>query len=179
MFSSMQFRKFAVTSPYAKTCRLWVHLTFGLPEKRPYLEFFWSVFSRIQTEYEEIRSISPYSVQMPENTDQKISEYGYFSRSVGHLHCFNLQKGQIPATKKHFSGSSDSFSFKASVAWVKISKKRKKTGWKTVRNFKTLNDMVIGTVTLKRFELFTIFQNGENNETGKIWAFHAASGIFR
>ena len=112
----MQFRKFAVTSPYAKTCRLWVHLTFGLHEKRPYLEFFWSVFSRIQTEYEEIRSISPYSVQMPENTDQKISEYGCFSRSVDHLHYFNLQKGQIPATKKHFSGSSDSFSFKASVA---------------------------------------------------------------
>ena len=39
--------------------------------------------------------------------------------------------------------------------------------------------MVIGTVTLKRFELFTIFQNGENNEAGKIWAFHAARGIFR
>ena len=33
--------------------------------------FFWTVFSRIRTEYGEIRSISPYSVQMRENTDQK------------------------------------------------------------------------------------------------------------
>ena len=33
--------------------------------------FFWSVFSRIRTEYGEIRSISPYSVRMRENTDQK------------------------------------------------------------------------------------------------------------
>ena len=34
-------------------------------------DFSWSVFSRIWTEYEEIRDISPYSVQMRENTDQK------------------------------------------------------------------------------------------------------------
>ena len=33
--------------------------------------FFWSVFSRIRTEYGEIRNISPYSVRMWENTDQK------------------------------------------------------------------------------------------------------------
>ena len=33
--------------------------------------FFWSVFSRIWTEYGEIRSISSYSVQMRENTNQK------------------------------------------------------------------------------------------------------------
>ena len=33
--------------------------------------FFWSIFSRIRTEYGEIRSISPYSVRMRENTDQK------------------------------------------------------------------------------------------------------------
>ena len=33
--------------------------------------FFWSVFSRIRTEYGEIRNISPYSVQMRESTDQK------------------------------------------------------------------------------------------------------------
>ena len=33
--------------------------------------FFWSVFFRIRTEYGEIRSISPYSVRMRENTDQK------------------------------------------------------------------------------------------------------------
>ena len=33
---------------------------------------FWSVFSRIRAEYVEIRSISPYSVRMWENTDQKL-----------------------------------------------------------------------------------------------------------
>ena len=33
--------------------------------------FFWSVICRIRTEYREIRSISPYSFRMRENTDQK------------------------------------------------------------------------------------------------------------
>ena len=40
------------------------------------------IFSRIQTEYEEIRSISPYSVQMRENANQNNSEYRHFSRNV-------------------------------------------------------------------------------------------------
>ena len=35
-------------------------------KKCPYSELFWSAFSRIQTEYGEIRSISPYSVRMRE-----------------------------------------------------------------------------------------------------------------
>ena len=47
----------------------------SLCEKCPYSEFFWSVFSRIRTEYGEKRSIS---VQMRENTNQKNSEYGHF-----------------------------------------------------------------------------------------------------
>ena len=33
--------------------------------------FFWSVFSRIRTEYGEKRSISPYSVRIRENSDQE------------------------------------------------------------------------------------------------------------
>ena len=33
--------------------------------------FFWSAFSRIWTEYGELRSISLYSVRMRENTDRK------------------------------------------------------------------------------------------------------------
>ena len=33
----------------------------SLCEKCPYSELFWSVFSRIRTEYGEMRSISPYS----------------------------------------------------------------------------------------------------------------------
>ena len=33
--------------------------------------FFWSVFSRIRTEYGQILRISPYSVRMQENMEQK------------------------------------------------------------------------------------------------------------
>ena len=46
-----------------------------LREKFRYSELFWSIFSRIYTEYEEIRIISPYLVRMRENTDQNNSEY--------------------------------------------------------------------------------------------------------
>ena len=52
-----------------------------LRRKWPYSELFWSAFSRIRTGYGEIRSISPNSVRMRENTDQDNSEYGHFSRS--------------------------------------------------------------------------------------------------
>ena len=55
-----------------------------LRKRYPYSEFFCFVFFRIRTEYVEIRSISPYSVQMRENTDHKISECGHFSRSEKH-----------------------------------------------------------------------------------------------
>ena len=51
----------------------------------PYLElikkrfwirsFFWSVFSRIRTEYGEIIRISPYSVRLQESSDQKKLRY--------------------------------------------------------------------------------------------------------
>ena len=58
------------------------HIT--LREKCPYSELFWSAFSRIRTEYGEIRSISLYSVRMGENADQNNSEYGYFLSSVNH-----------------------------------------------------------------------------------------------
>ena len=47
-----------------------------------YSELFWSAFSRIWTEYGEIWSISPYSAQMRENTNQSNSEYGHFLRSA-------------------------------------------------------------------------------------------------
>ena len=49
-----------------------------LRKKCPYLVFFWSVFSRIRTEYGERRSISLHSIRMRENTDQKNSEYGHY-----------------------------------------------------------------------------------------------------
>ena len=51
-----------------------------LRKKCPYLELFWSVISRIRTEYGEIIRISPYSVRMRKNADQNKSEYELFSR---------------------------------------------------------------------------------------------------
>ena len=45
-------------------------------------KLFWSVFSRIRTEYGETRSIYPYTVRMRENVDQNNSEYGHISRSI-------------------------------------------------------------------------------------------------
>ena len=56
--------------------------TATLRKKCPYSELFWFVFSHIRTEYGQIRSISSYSVRMPENTDQNNSEYGHFSCSA-------------------------------------------------------------------------------------------------
>ena len=50
-------------------------VSISLSEKCLYSEFFWSVFSLIQTEYGDI-------VRIRENKDQKNSEYGHFSRSV-------------------------------------------------------------------------------------------------
>ena len=56
--------------------------TLTLRKKCPYSELFCSLFSRIRTEYGEIRSISPYLVPMREITDQNNSKYEHFSRSV-------------------------------------------------------------------------------------------------
>ena len=53
-----------------------------LRKRSPYSELFWSAFSRIWTEYGEIRSISPYLVRMRENADQNNSKYGHFLRNV-------------------------------------------------------------------------------------------------
>ena len=58
-------------------------LRIALREKCLYSRFFWSVFSRIRTEYGEILGISPYSVRLWGYTDQEISEYRHFSRSDG------------------------------------------------------------------------------------------------
>ena len=52
----------------------------SLRKKCLYLELLWSVFSRIRTEYGMIRSISPYSIRMREDTDQNNSEYGKMFR---------------------------------------------------------------------------------------------------
>ena len=62
----------------------------SLRENCSYLEFFWSVFSRILTEYGEILRISPYSVRMRKNKDQKNSEDGHLLRSVPDGKTINL-----------------------------------------------------------------------------------------
>ena len=43
--------------------------------------FFWSVFSCVRTEYRDLLLKSLYSFQVHENTDQKSSIFGHFSRS--------------------------------------------------------------------------------------------------
>ena len=48
--------------------------------------FFWSVFSRIWAEYDDLRIKSPYSVQIRENTDQKkLCIWTLFKVSVGRM----------------------------------------------------------------------------------------------
>ena len=54
----------------------------SLREKCRYSELFWSVFSRIRTEYGEMRCISAHSVRIRENTDQNNSEYEHLLPSV-------------------------------------------------------------------------------------------------
>ena len=69
----------------------------ALRKKNPYLEFFWSVFFCIRTEYGETRSISPHSVRMRENTDQNNSEYVHFSRSAA---VRSLPRFEFPNTRE-------------------------------------------------------------------------------
>ena len=53
-----------------------------LSEKCLYLEFFWSVFSRIGIEYVDLLCKSPYYFRMRKNMDQKNSDYGHLLDSV-------------------------------------------------------------------------------------------------
>ena len=53
----------------------------------PISELFWSAFSRIWTEYEEILRIFQYSVRMRENAEQNNSEYGHLLH-IELLFCF-------------------------------------------------------------------------------------------
>ena len=49
-----------------------------LPKKCQNTEFFWSLFSRIWTEYRDLLRKSPYSFQILENADQKRLRIGTF-----------------------------------------------------------------------------------------------------
>ena len=60
-----------------KKLQLWPISWLLQHKKCPFSELFWSVFSRIRTEYGKILPISPYSVRMWKNTDQNNSEYGH------------------------------------------------------------------------------------------------------
>ena len=66
-----------------------------LREKCLYSELFWSVFSRIWTEYGEIESFqygyfTEHAVRMRENADYNSSEYRHFLRSE------TLKQGKQP-----------------------------------------------------------------------------------
>ena len=82
-----------------------------MPEKCPYSEFFWSVFSPIRTEHGKILSISLHSVRMLENKEQKNSKYGQFSRSAKCdrdkvvLWLKDLDKTKITNKKGHYTGA--------------------------------------------------------------------------
>ena len=67
---------------------------YSLRKQCPYSELFRSVFSRFRTEYGEIRSISPYSIRMRENTDRNNSKYKHFSRSEYQNHFVRFGKLQ-------------------------------------------------------------------------------------
>ena len=83
-----------------------VLLFITLREKCQYSELFWSTFSRIWTEYGEIRSISPYLVRMQENADQNNSKYVHFLRSVMdkayHQSFLNKLSNNLKSFKKEF-----------------------------------------------------------------------------
>ena len=72
--------RFEITSDTQNTSNH--NKSFALHEKCPYLELFWLVFSHIQTEYGEVRSIFLYSVRMRGNRNQINSKYRQFLRSV-------------------------------------------------------------------------------------------------
>ena len=54
----------------------------------------------LNTERYSVLCISPYSVRMRENTEQKNSEYGHFSRSNYFNH---YQKGQLQSSTKYIA----------------------------------------------------------------------------
>ena len=83
----------------------------------PYSEFFWSVFSRIWTEYGEILPISPYSVRKRDNADQKNSEYGHFLRN-DKFPRKKLWRREIVAKLHAFQKKFDTFSKNYTLLWI-------------------------------------------------------------
>ena len=70
----------------------------GLHKKCTYSEFFWPTqFSRIQTEYCNLKSKSLCLVRMWESADQSNSEYGHYLRSFIQL---KIQLAIVDSRKK-------------------------------------------------------------------------------
>ena len=65
---SLVFRDF--TEIYTRKLKAFNYWSFHCVKSVQIRSNFWSVFSHIRTEHRKIRSISPYSVLMWENTDQ-------------------------------------------------------------------------------------------------------------
>ena len=81
-------RRTASNDPFARAFLLSLRFI-PLREKCRYSEFFWSIYSRIRTEYWDIVFIFPYSAGMIRSGhDQKNSKYGHFSRSLCFDFCF-------------------------------------------------------------------------------------------
>ena len=85
---------FVVTSSH--TLHYWKSSVFGV---------FLVRISRIQIEYGEIRSISPYSVRMLENADQKNSKYGHFSCNATHHYEWTNNKVSFSSSPQPFTQS--------------------------------------------------------------------------
>ena len=75
-----------------------------LREKCPHSELFWFPFSLILTEYGEILRISPYSVRMRENADQKNSIYGHYLRSDNNDNLQQFSQLNLPNLRCGFCG---------------------------------------------------------------------------
>ena len=65
------------------------------------MELLWSAFSRIRTEYGEIRNISPYLVRMRENAEQNNFEWGHFLRSDCQSNNINREVNMIRESNKN------------------------------------------------------------------------------
>ena len=98
-----------------------------LREKCRYSEFFWPIFSSIRTAYGQtriIKRISPYPVWRRENTAQKNSEYGYFSRSAK---CRKIVEMQSPIMMKslgYLDGCLTSLAKSLTLTCLKVESKR-------------------------------------------------------
>ena len=58
------------------------------------MELFWSVFSRIWTEYGDLLRKSPYLVQIRENKDHRNSVFKHFLRIVSLMFVFPFSSAQ-------------------------------------------------------------------------------------